>query len=50
MALKWSLLLCAEIAYVALYPVKHEAISIVNKRPTNDVAKICFILAFPCFN
>lgn len=49
----WSghfLLLCAEIAYVALYVIKHEVISIMNKRPTNDVTKMCFILAFPCFN
>lgn len=35
---------------MALYTINHEAISIVNKRPTNEVAKICFILAFPCFN
>lgn len=35
---------------MALYTIKREAISIVNKRPTNEVTKICFILAFPCFN
>lgn len=35
---------------MALYTVKHEAISVVNERPSSDVTKICFILALACFN